>query len=188
MTKILMILTVLSSFLTNLETKTMQSDFTVKVMDKSGAPLNYVGGLTMQGDQFVLDMVDLRAAYDGKTMYLYSPQTDELTLTYPTEEELKQNNPFLFAKALVPVCEVKEILSEDGQKAQIIMVPKDQSIGIKRFKLKLNAVDLLPIEIEILEENHKSTALKFTNPKYLTKQQEFILRPEESTYVNDLRL
>ena len=69
---ILTILTILSSFLTNLETKTLQSDFTVTVSEEVNAPMNYPGSLVMQGDRFRLSMFDIEAAYDGKTLYMYS--------------------------------------------------------------------------------------------------------------------
>ena len=85
---LLTILTILSSFLTNLETKTLQSDFVVTVAEEVSAPMNYPGALTMHGQCFKLSMFNIEAAYDGKTMYMYSPETDELTLSTPTEQEL----------------------------------------------------------------------------------------------------
>ena len=108
MKTMLMILTVLSSFLTNLETKTLQSDFTVTVAEEVNAPMNYPGTITMSGNCFRLSMFSVDAAYDGKTMYMYSGDTDELTLSNPTDQELVETNPLLYAKALVPVCNVTE--------------------------------------------------------------------------------
>ena len=54
MTTLLVIVTILSSFLTNLETKTLQSDFTITVAEEINAPMNYPGTLIMQGRQFRL--------------------------------------------------------------------------------------------------------------------------------------
>ena len=40
--------------------------------------MNYPGTIVMCGDKFRLEMFALEAAYDGKTMYMYSGETDEL--------------------------------------------------------------------------------------------------------------
>ena len=60
MTHLLIILTVLSSFLANLETKTLQSDFTATVAEDALSPMNYPGSLTMQGQLFKLEMYNVR--------------------------------------------------------------------------------------------------------------------------------
>ena len=174
MTNLLLILTVLSSFLTNLETKTLQSDFTVTVAENVASPMNYPGSLTMQGTQFKLSMFNIEAAYDGKTLYMYSPDTDELTLTNPTEQELVEANPFLYAKALVDVCNITErtvtgnpspVTGNPSSVTVITLTPKDQSIGINRFVLKVRTADLMPLQLEIKEGNKTST-LKLKNPAF----------------------
>ena len=181
----LIILTILSPFMTNLETKTLQSDFTVTVAEEINAPMNYPGEIIMQGDKFRLEMMDIEAAYDGKTMYMYSGQTDELTLSTPTEQELLQANPFLYAKALVDVCNIVEKAS--GDNTLITLTPKDQSIGINRFVLKLRTADLMPLSIE-LKEGKKMTTLKLKEPKFVSASQKWEITPDKNTFVNDMRL
>ena len=181
---LLVILTVLSSFLMNLETKTLQSDFTVTVAEDVMSPMNYPGSLTMQGSKFVLSMFNIEAAYDGKTLYMYSPDTDELTLTNPTEQELLEANPFLYAKALVGVCNVTE--RESGDQTIITLTPKDQSLGINRFVLKLRTADLMPLQLEI-KEGKKTSTLKLKNPTFVTSSPKYELTPGKDTYVNDMR-
>lgn len=180
------ILTVLSSFLTNLETKTLQSDFTVTVSEEVNAPMNYTGTIVMHGDKFRLEMFGLDAAYDGKTMYMYSGETDELTLSTPTQEELVEANPFLYAKALVNVCNTTERTVSDGKQTIITLTPKDQSIGINRFTLRVRNSDLIPLQVEI-KEGKKITTLKLTNPAFVSKQPAYTITPEQDTYVNDMR-
>ena len=186
MTTLLIILTIFSSFLTNLETKTLQSDFTITVAEEVNAPMNYPGTLTMQGQLFRLSMFQIDAAYDGKTLYMYSPETDELTLTNPTEQELLESNPLLYAKAIVSVCNLTEKPSNDGQNTIITLTPKDQSIGINRFVLRVRNSDLMPMQVEI-KEGKKTSTLKFKEPKFVTGAQKWEIEPEKDTYVNDLR-
>ena len=184
MNTLLVILTVLSSFLTNLETKTLQSDFTITVAEDVASPMNYPGSLTMQGSKFVLSMFNIEAAYDGKTLYMYSPDIDELTLTNPTEQELLEANPFLYAKALVNVCNVTE--RESGEQTIITLTPKDQSIGINRFVVKVRTADLMPLQLEI-KEGKKTSSLKLKNPAFVTSSPKYEIQPGKDTYLNDMR-
>ena len=85
MTILLIILSILSSFFANLEKKTLQSDFAVTIEEGKGNVTQVSGSVTMQGTAFAFEMTGTKAAYDGKTMYIYSPETDELTLTEPDE-------------------------------------------------------------------------------------------------------
>ena len=187
---LLTILTILSSFLANLETKTLQSDFTITVAEEINAPMNYPGTLTMQGQLFRLEMFNIEAAYDGKTMYMYSPETDELTLSNPTEQELIETNPLLYAKALVPVCNITERSSTNdartGATTLITLTPKDQSIGINRFVLRVRNDDLMPLQVEI-KEGKKTSTLTFKEPRFITEKQTYTLVPEKDTYINDMR-
>lgn len=184
MKTILLILSVLTSFLTNLETKTLHSEFTVTVSEEVNAPMNYPGELTMCGRQFRLKMFNINAAYDGQTMYMYSPETDELTLTNPTEQELLETNPFLYAQALVPVCNVTERTS--GDQTIITLTPKDQSIGINRFVLKIRTADLIPLSVEI-KEGKKTSVLKMKDPSFITGDQKYEITPDKNTFINDMR-
>ena len=186
MKTLLFILTVLASFLSNLETKTLSSEFTVTVSEEINAPLNYPGELTMHGRCFLLDMFNIEAAYDGKTLYMYNPDIDELTLTNPTEQELVEANPFLYAKALVDVCNVTERATQDGKMTIITLTPKDQSIGINRFVLKVRNSDLVPLSVEI-KEGKKTTLLKMTDPKFVQQQPKYEIQPDKNTLVNDMR-
>ena len=187
MGSLLIILTILSSFLTNLETKTLQSEFTVTVAEEVNAPMHFPGTLTMHGQLFRLEMFNIEAAYDGKTLYMYSPETDELTLTNPTEAELVEANPLLYAKALIPVCNVVEKTSNDGLQTIVTLTPKDQSIGINRFVLRIRNNDLMPMQLEI-KEGKKISTLKLKEPKYIDTKQEYVVKGSKDTYINDMRL
>ena len=186
---ILTILTILSSFLANLETKTLQSDFTVTVAEDVNAPMNYPGTITMQGRQFALSMFGMEAAFDGKTLYMYTADRDELSLTNPSEQELVEANPFLYARALTDVCEITEREGSDGKTpiTVITLTPRDQSFGINRFTLKVRTADLAPVLVEI-KEGKKISTLKLNNPKFVPEQQQYTIEPGKDTYVNDMRL
>ena len=184
---LLIILSVLTSFLTNLENKTLRSDFTVTIAEEVNTPMNYPGKITMHGRCFQISMFNIDAAFDGKTMYMYSADTDELTLTNPTEQELVETNPFLYARALVDVCNTTERATNDGKETIITLTPKDQSAGINRFTLRVRNSDLVPLSAEI-KEGKKTSTLKMKEPKFVGEQPKWEVIPDKNTYINDMRL
>lgn len=181
---LLIILTVLQSLLAALEQKTLVSDFSISIAEQQAQPMTYTGDLAMHGKQFALTMFSMEAAYDGNTLYIYSDDTEELTLSTPTEEELTQTNPFLYAQTLLPVCQYAE--KAVGDKTQITLTPHDRSAGIQKFVLRIATATLLPAAIEIHEDDGKLTTLRLDNARYTDEAPSFAIEKEDA-FVNDLR-
>lgn len=177
-------LTILQSLFSTLEQKTLQSDFSITITQEQTQPMTYAGTLAMRDEKFALEFIGIEAAYDGQTLYMYSEDTDELTLSTPTEEELIQTNPFLYARALLPLCEYAE--KAVGDKTQITLTPRDQSLGINKFVLRLVTTTLLPVAAEIHESDGKVTTLRLNNPEYKNECPKFSIEKPEA-FINDLR-
>jgi len=98
-------------------------------------------------------------------------------------------NPFLYARALVDVCNITErpLTDNPSPVTVITLTPKDQSIGINRFVLKVRNEDLMPLQVEI-KEGKKVSSLKMKDPKFVTDEQTYVITPEEDTFINDMRL
>ena len=183
------ILTVLQSLFAALEQKTLVSDFAITISDNpsptaNNQPITYTGELSMHGKQFMLEMFGIEAAYDGHTLYMYSEDTEELTLSIPTEEELVQTNPFLYAQALLPACQYAEKAMDNT--TEITLTPKDTTIGITKFTVHITTNTLLPNLVEIYETGNKTTTLQLSNAVYTEAETTFIIE-KEGVFVNDLR-
>ena len=200
---LLIILTVLQSLLATLEQKTLVSDFTMTYTQSpiansqspiadSQSPITYTGNLAMHGKQFSLSMFNMEAAYDGNTLYMYSDELEELSLSTPTEEELVQTNPFLYAQALLPVCQYAEKVV--GDKTQITLTPTSNSQSpiansqppIAKFVLRVTTATLLPTMVEIHETEGPLTTLRLNNARYTNETPSFIIE-KEGAFINDLR-
>lgn len=180
-------LTVLQSLLATLEQKTLVSDFSLSIADQQTQPMTYTGDLAMHGKQFRLSMFSMDAAYDGNTLYTYSDDVEELTLSTPTEEELVQTNPFLYAQALLPVCKYAE--KAIGDKTQITLTPNspvNNTVVITKFVLRVTTASLLPNTVEIHEDGGKVTTLRLTNAHYTDETPSFTIE-KEGAFINDLR-
>ena len=176
--------TTLDTFLQTLADNTLHADFVITISEGASQPMNYPGTITMRGDRFMLEMFDMEAAYDGKTLYVYSATTDELTLSTPTEQELMEANPFLYTQALSKVCTITEQTTAP-QALTIILTPNDQSVGIQRFTLRIEKETMLPSSIEI-KEGKQLTTLRLTNPTYTADIPSFTITTPDA-FLNALR-
>ena len=95
-----------------------------------------------------------------------------------------QTNPFLYAQALLPVCQYTE--KAIGDKTQVTLTPNDPSSGITKFVLRLTTATLLPTSVEIHEDGGQTTTLRFNNARYTDDTPSFVLQ-KEGAYINDLR-
>lgn len=180
---LLILLTVLESLLTTMETRTLQANFTLTISENATQPLSYRGSLTMQGPKFLLNAMGQEMAYDGLTLYSYSQDLDELTLSEPTEADLLMTNPFLFARAIYKECNITERRSQDGKSDIITLTPRDQSLGIQRFVLSVR--DGIPQSGEVVE-GKKTTRVVLQNPKFIPTPPSWTVN-HPNAYVNDLR-
>lgn len=189
---LLIIFTVLQSLLATLEQKTLVSDVSISIADQQSQPITYTGSLAMHGKQFALSMFNMEAAYDGNTLYIYSEDLEELTLSSPTEEELVQTNPFLYAQALLPICQYTEKVV--GDKTIITLTPNNPSaeegdgsmLPISKFVLRVATATLLPVSAEIHETEGNITTLRLTKAQYTDNPPAFIIE-KEGAFINDLR-
>ncbi len=188
---LLITLTVLESLFSTLEQHTLVTDFSVTMGAQQAQPMTYNGSIRMQGECFAVNVLDVESAYDGKTLYVYQPDIDELSLSNPTDEELQQANPFLFAKAMRDACNITEREGKDG--VTIITLTPKVKAEISRITLRVKTASqtagknlILPLSIEV-REGTKTTTLKAKNPQWTTDKQVWTIS-KPGTYLNDLRL
>lgn len=189
MNLLLIILTILESLLGALSTRTLQADINMSVTEQASQPFAYNGNITMRGDCFKGQMMGYEMAYDGKTLYVYSEDLEELTLSTPTPQDLLEANPFLYAKALIETCDITEKSFADGKQTVITLTPKNRNTDIQRYTLIVeNGVGKMPpvpLSVEI-KEGKKNIMVRLNNPIYIDTTPRFAIE-KENVYLNDLR-
>ena len=177
----------LRQFLQKLEAKTLCSAFTLTVSDDAASPITYNGKVKMRGERFCLSMLGNEGAYDGKTYYLYSEDTDELTLTTPTQAELMEANPLLFARELQRQSVAKFGSSGKRKDCYVVeLIPNNLAAGIQKFVITIQKSTLLPLEVVVKERGAASTVLRFVDAVYEDQVPSFVIT-KPGAFVNDLR-
>ncbi|MBR6018169.1 MAG: outer membrane lipoprotein carrier protein LolA [Paludibacteraceae bacterium] len=176
--------TTLERFLQKMDQTTFRAKITLTIAEDAAHPQTHTGRVAMCGRMFYIHLFQTEASYDGKTFYVYSPETKELSMSAPTEEELLESNPLLYARELSKVCKVSEKATNAGNTI-ITLVPKDQSKGVQRFELTVKTATLMPVSLEV-KEGASYTRITFREGKFSDDKPVFVMQRKGATVI-DLR-
>ena len=188
--RLLLILSILQSLFTAVETKPLEADINLTVTEQRAQPFSYNGHGVVYGKRFLAALMGYELAYDGRTMYVWAEDTDELTLTTPSEQELLEVNPFLFAREVYKVSRETKKVAADGRTAVITLTPAEQTATQRQttrvvVRVSREGNDWLPTDIE-LHEGTKVTKLSFSHVRWADTDIVFVL-DHPSAFLNDLR-
>ena len=178
---------VLIRFLQKIDAQTLSSSFTITHSETANNPISLKGTMKIRGEKYCMSIADTDAAYDGKTLYIYKAQDNELTITTPLPEEVLEANPILFARELHKESRVRFSSTNKDQKLYVIeLIPSDPRVaGSRKFTLKIRKSDWTPVEI-IEREGESKTTVTFSNATYSADIPSFVIsRPD--AFINDLR-
>ena len=179
-------------FLDKVEKQLLTADYTIELLAGTQRQPVGSGKLQMLGRCFKLNILSTEAAFDGETLYMYQEETNELTLSNPTEEELLDVNPMLFARALLRNSTVRFAANAKNNtpngELSLDFLPTNKDAGIQRFVLKLRKADLAPLEIQIREQQQQ-TIIRFSHASFSPKVSSSALFQlvYPSAWLNDLR-
>ena len=193
---------VAEQFLSKMENQLLTADYTIELLSGTQRQTVGSGNLQMLGNCFRLTIFSSVAAFDGKTLYMYQEEANELTLSIPTEEELLDVNPLIFARALLRASTVrfaantkanaKVASNAKAMSSEVLtldVLPVNKSAGIQRIVIKLRKADLAPLEIQIREQQEQ-TIIRFSHPSFATpapSTASLFQLSYPSAWLNDLR-
>jgi outer membrane lipoprotein-sorting protein len=121
--------------------KGVSVDFTVKVENtRDDKEQSVKGKIWLKGEKFKLSVSDVETYFDGKTQSVYLKEANEVTLTNPDVEELKDINPVFLIKSYKKGYKIRYVESrpEDGKNVEIIdLYPEDLSHENSRITITI---------------------------------------------------
>lgn len=113
------------------------------------------GNMTLSGDRFAFSSSEMCTWFDGKTLWSYSGNTNEVTLTEPTEEELQEVNPFAYIKA-ARIGFNHKLISSNATSNVVELTPKAKS-DVKKIVVTINKSSNLPTKIAVTSTSGELT-------------------------------
>lgn len=155
---------ILTDLLSSARTHAIKTNFRLIARDKSN-PGGIVssGTFTLKGSKFVLEMTEMKAWFDGKTQWSYMTQSNEVSITEPTEKELSETNPMAILSGFKAKCTIRFAKTKSNQNHCIEMIPKVKSKGITKIDVQVNKTNGNLFSIKLTNTNGTNTLLTLNN-------------------------
>ena len=76
--------------------KGLSADFVIKVENsRNEKSENFQGNVLLKGEKFKLSLADVDTYFDGKTQYVLMKKENDVTISNPEKEDMKEINPIL---------------------------------------------------------------------------------------------
>lgn len=155
---------VVSDLLAQMRSSAITVSFTLKVSGKNSVNSQQNSGtFTLKANKFVLEMDELKAWFDGKTQWAYLTESNEVTITEPTEAELAQTNPLAILSAYKSKCLIKFSKTASAQYYLIDMLPRDKKSDFTKIEVQVAKSSGNLVSIKMTGKNGQTTLLSLSN-------------------------
>ncbi len=141
------------------------------------------GKIWLKGEKFRLSIRDVETFFDGKTQSVYMKDAQEVTISNPDEEDLKEINPLMLLKSYQTGYKMKfvETVQEDGKSLDVIdLYPEELKSPHARITISIEKETMWLHSVRIQGKDGINTVLMIK--KYdLTPIQDtfFVFNPKE---------
>ncbi len=152
---------------------------TAGVSDKSS------GSFKLKGEKYFVDVMGYLNYFDGKSVYSYIKDANEVTITEPDLED----EDFMSPSKLLSICEkgftynyVSET-TENGERLHVIdLFPEDKSKEFSRIILKINKSSLLITSMKSIGKSGDNVTVNVTKYRTNTDLKESEFQFQESDF------
>lgn len=114
--------------------KGISATYTISTNQESSS-----GSIIMEGNKFYMKSKELVCWYDGKTQWSYSPMTEEVNISEPTNEELQMVNPYAIVSNFKNTFNSKQVKSPEAGFHVVLLTPKEKkSTDIASIEISVN--------------------------------------------------
>ncbi len=122
--------------------------------NKSGASNSASGVIKTAGNKFYLSTNFADMFYDGKTLNVYDKQTNELTISTPSKDEVASVDPTAIITLFKQGYKISEPeFDKTAKLATITLYPEDRSAAESMIKITINTATSTPTQIRTYGKN-----------------------------------
>jgi len=182
---------IITDLLTEAKTNAIKTNFRLTINDKSNGQ-SVAGTFTLKGSKFVLEMDAMKAWFDGKTQWSFVAQTNEVSITEPSEKELAETNPMAILSAYKAKSTIKFSSSvKSATNYCIDMIPTIKNKDISKIEVQISKSSGNLVSIKLNNKNGSTSVLTLTNFQKGLKISDNVFVFNQAKYknavMNDLR-
>lgn len=168
--------------------KSIKSSYTI-IYNEGGKTNSHNGAIILQGNKYVNKINGTMTWFNGKTMWAYVEDNEEVTVTNPTADEIASSNPYSFLNTSKQEFNAS-LLSSNSSQYTIKLTPKTKKEDINNIILNVKKASYQPIDMTIDMKKSKMTIRlnNFeTNQAYKTSSFTFNKNKYPNVEIVDLR-
>jgi outer membrane lipoprotein-sorting protein len=154
---------IVSDLLASAKSSAIKTNFKLIAGDSKNVQ-TITGTFTLKDSKFMLEIEGMKVWFDGKTQWAFNQQSNEVTITEPTEKELSETNPMAILSGFKSKCKI--IFSSKTKSTInhcIEMTPKTKSKDIIRIELQVNKATGNIVSIKLINNNGNNSMLSLDN-------------------------
>lgn len=182
----------INDLIKTINTKGIQSDFSLKVSDDNLVNLQeFTGRMVMHTNKFFLETDILDLWYNGTTQWVLMKAMNEVTITSPSEDELSETNPMWLILNNKSKYNIRFSQQKNQQNHMIELVPQSQHAGFSKLNVQINKANKTLQSVQIQEGNGTTTKIVFKNFQVYASQDAgmfyFDASEVKGVIINDMR-
>ena len=161
---------------------------------QSGQSQTVNGTLKTRDKRFVLSTSFATMNFDGKTLYIYQPDVNEITISQPATEELDDIDPTQIITTYNSGFQIPapEYSQENGKEiATVNLFPEDRNEDYFKLSIKIDTQTHCPIQISTHGKNGMVNTIDIinlkTNQNFSDKELDFNLKDYPKAQIIDIR-
>ncbi|MBQ2398931.1 MAG: outer-membrane lipoprotein carrier protein LolA [Muribaculaceae bacterium] len=123
------------------------------------------GSIKVQGNKFAIQHPMLSTWYDGKTLWNYNADSNEVTISNPTASEIQQVNPYALVSNYKSVYTPSLVKSKIKGTHCVLLKAKSSKNAIRQIYLYLNTSNYTPVRLDIVSDGNATTTIVISNYK-----------------------
>ena len=184
--------TVINNYLTSVKTSAIRTNFKLIVTEKNKVNSQTNSGMfTLKRSKFVLEMDETKAWFDGKTQWAYVAESNEVSITEPTVDEIASINPLAILAGYKAKSNVRFSKTKSAQNHIIELMPKNKNNDFSKITVQINKANNQLVSIIMIDKKANITTLLLQNYQKVTKLNDDFFVFNKNAYknvtINDLR-
>ncbi len=158
--------TLINNLLNNIKSTPFRTEFTLSINQKNELPSQAMSGtFTMKGKKFYIESEIIKVWFDGKTQWGLNTQSNEVSISEPTEQELTETNPLTVIAAYKTKCNIRLSKIKSNKFDIIELIPKVKNNDFTKIEVRIERSTGNPNSISIFEKSGNTSVLVLSNFK-----------------------
>lgn len=151
-------------FIASVSTQAIRTNFTLEVFEKNAVhSQQFSGSFVLQAKRFYLETEEMKVWFNGKTQWVYYNQSDEVTITEPTAEELSTTNPVAILSDLKRGSKISLAKQKNVQQQIVVLTPKDPKASFSKAEVHFHKATGQLAAMTLRFPDGSSQSLKLNN-------------------------